>query len=75
VTPFNIVCSFETISERDLLPVFEDLLDQFPFGSLAFHADKGSEYLNKHVVPLLNTGLSELTKSRARHCTDKASGP
>jgi len=64
VTPFDIVCSVETISERDLLPVVEDLLDQFPVVLLTFHANKGSEYLNKHVVPLLNKLLSELPQSR-----------
>jgi len=72
VPPFDIVCSVETISDRDLLPVVEDLLDQFPVVLLAFQADKGSEYLNKHVVPLLNTRLRELPQSRARHGTDKA---
>jgi transposase InsO family protein len=72
VTQFEIVCSVEKISERYLIPVLEDLLDQFPFVILAFHADNGSEYINKHVVKLLNTLLVELTKSRARHCNDNA---
>jgi transposase InsO family protein len=72
VTQFEIVCSVEKISERYLIPVLEDLLDQFPFVILAFHADNGSEYINKQVVKLLNTLLVELTKSRARHCNDNA---
>ena len=72
VTQFEIVCSVERISERYLIPVLADLLDQFPFLILAFHADNGSEYINKHVVNLLNTLLIELTKSRARHCNDNA---
>jgi hypothetical protein len=72
VTQFEIVCSVEKISERYLIPVLEDLLDQFPFVILAFHADNGSEYINKHVVKLLHTLLIELTKSRARHCNDNA---
>lgn len=72
VTQFEIVCSVEKISERYLIPVLADLLDQFPFVILAFHADNGSEYINKHVVKLLNTLLVELTKSRARHCNDNA---
>jgi transposase InsO family protein len=72
VTQFEIVCSVEKISERYLIPVLADLLDQFPFVILAFHADNGSEYINKHVVKLLNTLLIELTKSRARHCNDNA---
>ena len=72
VTQFEIVCSVEKISERYLIPVLADLLDQFPFVILAFHADNGSEYINKHVVKLLNKLLIELTKSRARHCSDNA---
>ncbi len=72
VTQFEIICSVEKISERYLIPVLADLLDQFPFVILAFHADNGSEYINKHVVTLLNTLLIELTKSRARHCNDNA---
>ena len=72
VTPFEIVCSVEQISERYLMPVLADLLDQCPFLILAFHADNGSEYINKHVVPLLNKRLIERTKSRARHCHDNA---
>ena len=72
VTQFEIVCSVEKISERYLIPVLEDLLDQFPFLILAFHADNGSEYINKHVVKLLNKLLIELTKSRPRHCNDNA---
>ena len=72
VTQFEIVCSVEKISERYLIPVLADLLDQFPFLILSFHADNGSEYINKQVVTLLNTLLIELTKSRARHCNDNA---
>ena len=39
VTQLEIVCSVEKISERSLIPVLADLLDQFPFLILAFHAD------------------------------------
>lgn len=72
VTQFEIVCSVEKISERYLIPVLEALLDQFPFIILAFHADNGSEYINNHVVKLLNKLLIELTKSRSRHSNDNA---
>ena len=72
VTQFEIVCSVEKISERYLIPVLEDLLEQFPFVIRAFHADNGSEYINKQVVKLLNNLLIELTKSRARQCNDNA---
>ena len=72
VTQFEIVCSVEKISERYLIPVLEALLEQFPFVILAFHADNGSEYINKHVAKLLNKLLIELTKSRPRHSNDNA---
>jgi len=72
VTQFEIVCSVEKISERYLIPVLEALLEQFPFVILAFHADNGSEYINKHVAQLLNKLLIELTKSRSRHSNDNA---
>ncbi|MCP5018967.1 MAG: transposase family protein [Ketobacter sp.] len=72
VTQFEIVCSVEKISERYLLPVLEAQLEQFPFVILAFHADNGSEYINKHVAQLLNKLLIELTKSRPRHSNDNA---
>jgi transposase InsO family protein len=72
VTQFEIVCAVEKISERYLIPVLEQLLDQFPFVILSFHADNGSEYINQHVVKLLKKLLIELTKSRARHSNDNA---
>ena len=72
VTQFEIICAVEKISERYLIPVLEQLLDQFPFVILEFHADNGSEYINKHVVKLLKKLLIELTKSRARHSNDNA---
>lgn len=53
-TQFDIVCAVEKISERYLIPVLEQLLEQFPFVILSFHADNGSEYINRHVVKLLN---------------------
>ncbi len=72
VTQFEIVCAVEKISERYLIPVLEQLLDQFPFIIISFHADNGSEYINQHVVKLLKKLLIELTKSRARHSNDNA---
>ena len=72
VTQFEIVCAVEKISERYLIPVLEQLLDQSPLIILSFHADNGSEYINQHVVKLLKKLLIELTKSRARHSSDNA---
>jgi transposase InsO family protein len=72
VTQFEIVCSTERISEHYLIPILEDQLGNFPFHVKGFHADNGSEYINKRVVRLLNKLLIELTKSRARHSNDNA---
>jgi transposase InsO family protein len=72
VTQFEIVCSTERISERYLLPILAHLLENFPFHVKGFHADNGSEYINKRVAELLNKLLIELTKSRARQSNDNA---
>lgn len=72
ITQFENVASVERISERYLIPVLESLLDSFPFVLKGFHADNGSEYINKRVAELLNKLLVELTKSRSRKTNDNA---
>ena len=72
VTQFEGVASVERISERYLIPVLESLIDSFPFIIKGFHADNGSEYINKRVADLLNKLLIELTKSRSRRTNDNA---
>lgn len=72
VTPYEIVASVERLSEADLLPVLDLLLEAFPVVIRGFHADNGSEYINKRVAELLNKLLIEFTKSRARHTNDNA---
>ena len=72
VTQFEVVCSVEKISERYLLPVLEQLLDTFPFVLGGFHADNGSEYINKGVANLLEKLRIEFTKSRSRQTNDNA---
>jgi transposase InsO family protein len=72
VTQFQLILSTETIAERYLLPVLEELLETFPFVLLGFHSDNGSEFINKRVAQMLNKLLIELTKSRPRHCNDNA---
>ena len=54
VTQWEIIGATEKISESYLMPVLEDLLEQFPFQVLNFHSDNGSEYVNKIVASLLN---------------------
>ncbi len=72
VTQFEFVFTVEKISERYLLPVLEALLDCFPFTLINFHADNGSEYINKRVAALLKKLLIEFTKSRSRKTNDNA---
>lgn len=72
VTQFEVVVSVERITEIYLIPALEYLLEAFPFGILGFHADNGSEYINKQVARLLEKLRIELTKSRARHSNDNA---
>lgn len=72
VTQWNIVVTVERISEQFMLPALRSLLDQFPFLIKGFHADNGSEYINRHVADLLNGLMIRLTKSRPRHSNDNA---
>ena len=53
VTQWEIVATVQTISEAHLLPVIEQMLQQFPFEILGFHADNGSEYVNHAVARML----------------------
>jgi transposase InsO family protein len=67
-----VVATCERISEAYLLPVLQDLMEQFPFEILGFHSDNGSEYINKTVATLLEKMRIEQTKSRSRHSNDNA---
>jgi len=48
------------------------ILETFPFVIQGFHADNGSEYINRRVAELLNKLNIELTKSRPRQSNDNA---
>jgi transposase InsO family protein len=72
VTQFQCVFSVERISERFLIPVLGALLETFPFVIQGFHADNGSEYINRRVAELLNKLHIEFTKSRPRQSNDNA---
>lgn len=72
VTQFEVVFTVERISEQFMIPALEALLETFPFLILGFHADNGSEYINRQVAKLLEKLRIELTKSRSRHCNDNA---
>lgn len=70
VTQWQVVATVQTISEAHLLPVIEQMLEQFPFKILGFHADNGSEYINHRVAKLLDKLRIEFTRSRPRHSND-----
>lgn len=70
VTQFEYVVAVEKISERYLLPAVANILNLCPFEVLGFHADNGSEYINRQVARLMNKALIEFTKSRSRHSND-----
>jgi hypothetical protein len=72
VTQWQVIGCVETICERDLIPVLQVMLHQFPFRILGFHCDNGSEFLNHRVSQMLNKLLVEFTKSRAYRTTDNA---
>lgn len=70
LTQWQVVASVQTIAENHLLPVLEQMLMQFPFAILGFHADNGSEYINHRVAKLLEKLRIEFTRSRPRHSND-----
>jgi transposase InsO family protein len=70
VTQWEIVAATPQISERWLMPVLEQLLEQFPFRIRGFHSDNGSEFINHTVASLLDKLLIEQTKSRAHRSGD-----
>ncbi len=73
VTQFQFVGSLERICEAFLLPLLESLIEAFPFVVLGFHADNGSEYINKRVAALLEKlRIEQFTKSRAQRTNDNA---
>lgn len=72
VTQWENLGCVERISEHYLVPVLREILAQYPFRILGFHADNGSEYVNHVVAQLLEKLRIELTKSRARQTNDQA---
>jgi len=70
VTQWEVVATVQTLSEAHLLPVIEQMLEQFPFELLGFHADNGSEYVNHQVAQMLDKLRIEFTRSRPRRSND-----
>lgn len=72
VTQYELIATVPRITEKYLKPAIKEMLKLFPFVVYEFHADNGSEYINKTVARLLNKIHVELTKSRSRHSNDNA---
>ncbi|MEO7243433.1 MAG: transposase family protein [Variovorax sp.] len=70
VTQWEVVATVQTISEAHLLSVIEQMLAQFSFEILGFHADNGSEYVNHRVAQLMEKLRIEFTPSRPRRSND-----
>jgi len=70
VTQWQVTATVQTISERFLVPVIQQMIEQFPFVIQGFHADNGSEYVNHSVARMLNKLRIEFTRSRPRHSND-----
>ncbi len=60
----------QTISEAHLQPVIAQMLEQFPFKILGFHADNGSKYVNCKVAKMLEKLRVEFTRSHPWHSND-----
>ena len=72
VTQWEYIGAVEKISEAHLAPLLVRLINQYPFAVFEFHADNGSEYINRQVARMLNKLLVTLTKSRSRQTNDNA---
>ena len=72
VTQYEHVGALPGISERFMAPLLEALPLMFPFRTLGFHADNGSEHVNHRVAALLNKLHVEFAKSRPRRSNDNA---
>ena len=72
ITQYELIGAVEHITEKYLRPIVKELLELFPFAIYEFHADNGSEYINRWTVKLLNKIHIELTKSRSLHSNDNA---
>ena len=73
VTQFQHLGAVRRITQQFMVPILEDLVSAFPFTVQAFHADNGSEYVNREVADLLNRlHIPTFTKSRPRRSNDNA---
>ena len=72
VIQWEVVGAVEKITDKYLLPLLGKLITSYPYRIINFHADNGSEYINRKVAEMLNKLFVKLTKSRPRHTNDNA---
>ena len=73
VTQFQHLGAVRRITQQFMVPVLKDLISAFPFTVQAFHADNGSEYINREVADLLSRlHVPTFTKFRPRRSNDNA---
>ena len=72
ITQWELIGATAKITEEYLLPLLERIIASYPYRIINFHADNGSEYINRKVAEMLNNLLIKLTKGRPRHTNDNA---
>jgi len=72
VVQWEVVGAVEKITDEHLIPLLVKIIDSYPYRIMNFHADNGSEFINRKVAEMLNNLLIKLTKSRPRHTNDNA---
>jgi hypothetical protein len=72
VSQWEMTACVPQITERYLAPIFENILNLYPFIIIEFHSDNGSEYINKIVAKILNRLNIRQTKSRPGKSNDNA---
>ncbi len=71
ITQFEHLGAVPRVTHHFLIPCLERLLAAFPFRVEGFHADNGSEYINRRVADMLNSlHVGSFTKSRPRRSND-----
>jgi len=72
VVQWEVVGAVEKITDSHLIPLLQKIIASYPYRIINFHADNGTEYINRKVAEMLNNLLIRLTKSRPRHSNDNA---
>lgn len=72
VVQWEVVGAVEKITDEHLIPLLGKIIGSYPYRIMNFHADNGSEYINRKVAKMLNNLLIKLTKSRPRYTNDNA---